>query len=208
MVTEDHIHDPCGGHPSLDFTNSIGRSPGLTENERLVDYPALVGWSVQAGTLPAGRGAELRAAAASDEAAAAAVVVRALALREAIFEVWHADIHGQAIPEAPLATLNRELEIAHSHLRIAPAGPGFSWTWAPAPLDLDAPLWPIARAAADLLASPERELVRECAAPTCLWLFLDRSRNRRRRWCDMKSCGNREKVREHRRRRRSQGERP
>jgi len=29
------------------------------------------------------------------------------------------------------------------------------------------------------------------------WLFLDRSRNRSRRWCDMKTCGNREKARRH-----------
>jgi predicted RNA-binding Zn ribbon-like protein len=37
--------------------------------------------------------------------------------------------------------------------------------------------------------------VRACESDTCQWLFLDTSRNRSRRWCDMKVCGNRSKVR-------------
>jgi len=35
----------------------------------------------------------------------------------------------------------------------------------------------------------------------CTWLFLDRSRNRSRRWCSMATCGNRAKARRHDRRR-------
>jgi predicted RNA-binding Zn ribbon-like protein len=34
-----------------------------------------------------------------------------------------------------------------------------------------------------------------CADPTCRWAFLDTSRNRSRRWCDMADCGNRAKNR-------------
>ena len=37
--------------------------------------------------------------------------------------------------------------------------------------------------------------VRQCASETCSWLFLDKTKNHRRRWCDMKSCGNRAKAR-------------
>jgi predicted RNA-binding Zn ribbon-like protein len=29
----------------------------------------------------------------------------------------------------------------------------------------------------------------------CNWLFIDRSRNGSRRWCDMAVCGNRQKAR-------------
>jgi predicted RNA-binding Zn ribbon-like protein len=59
----------------------------------------------------------------------------------------------------------------------------------------NAMLWPIARAAGDLLASPDLALVRACSSPTCQWLFLDTSKNHHRRWCSMKQCGNRAKVR-------------
>ena len=49
--------------------------------------------------------------------------------------------------------------------------------------------------AVDLLTSPDVERVRTCAAAACAWLFLDTTKNRARCWCDMKTCGNREKVR-------------
>jgi len=39
--------------------------------------------------------------------------------------------------------------------------------------------------------------VRVCASDTCGWLFLDTSKNHTRRWCDMKSCGNRAKARKY-----------
>ena len=42
--------------------------------------------------------------------------------------------------------------------------------------------------------------------PNCNWLFLDRSRNSSRLWCDMAVCGNRAKARHHYRRQRLQRE--
>ncbi|ODT03518.1 MAG: hypothetical protein ABS58_16680 [Mesorhizobium sp. SCN 65-20] len=36
--------------------------------------------------------------------------------------------------------------------------------------------------------------------PNCNWLFIDRSRNGSRLWCDMAVCGNRQKARRHYRR--------
>ena len=44
---------------------------------------------------------------------------------------------------------------------------------------------------------------RICAGPKCGWLFIDRSKGGRRRWCDMATCGNAEKSRRHYERRRS-----
>jgi predicted RNA-binding Zn ribbon-like protein len=46
-----------------------------------------------------------------------------------------------------------------------------------------------------LAADPPKERLRICAQ--CGWLFLDRSKNRSRLWCDMAVCGNREKARRH-----------
>jgi predicted RNA-binding Zn ribbon-like protein len=41
----------------------------------------------------------------------------------------------------------------------------------------------------------ERPRLRACGNRRCGWLFVDRSSNGRRRWCDPKACGNRMKVR-------------
>ena len=61
----------------------------------------------------------------------------------------------------------------------------------------------IAREAVALLGGPERELIRECgAAPSCSLLYLDRSRGRNRRWCEMERCGARAKMSAYRERQR------
>jgi len=50
-----------------------------------------------------------------------------------------------------------------------------------------------------LLTSSQRlNQVRQCRGDNCGWLFVDGSKNHSRRWCDMRDCGNRAKVRRHR----------
>jgi predicted RNA-binding Zn ribbon-like protein len=56
-------------------------------------------------------------------------------------------------------------------------------------------LWPVARSASELLTSDDLAYVRGCASETCAWLFLDKTKNHGRRWCEMKTCGNRDKAR-------------
>ena len=74
---------------------------------------------------------------------------------------------------------------------------GFTWLWAEGGKALDCMLWPIARSAADLLTEGPLAAIRLCEGRDCGWLFLDTSRNRTRRWCDMRICGNRAKARRH-----------
>jgi len=57
----------------------------------------------------------------------------------------------------------------------------------------------VAASALSLLDSSVRPRIRICA--NCRWLFIDRSRNGSRRWCDMTVCGNRQKARRHYQRR-------
>jgi predicted RNA-binding Zn ribbon-like protein len=40
--------------------------------------------------------------------------------------------------------------------------------------------------------------VRRCADPRCGRVFQDETKNGRRRWCDMATCGNRAKAARHR----------
>jgi len=62
-------------------------------------------------------------------------------------------------------------------------------------VSLEAILWPIAGSAGELLTSDDLGRVRQCGGKTCRWMFVDRSKNRSRRWCDLKVCGNRTKAR-------------
>lgn len=58
----------------------------------------------------------------------------------------------------------------------------------------------LAREAVDLLGGAASGRLRRCDADDCRMLYLDTSRGGTRRWCSMQRCGNRAKVRAHRRR--------
>ncbi|MCY1664005.1 CGNR zinc finger domain-containing protein [Rhizobium sp. SL86] len=55
-----------------------------------------------------------------------------------------------------------------------------------------------------LIALPEPERLKICGH--CGWLFLDRSKNKSRFWCDMAVCGNRAKAARHYRRKKGEPE--
>lgn len=59
----------------------------------------------------------------------------------------------------------------------------------------------LAREAIELFATNPTDRIRECAADDCGLVFYDESRSNNRRWCSMRRCGNRAKVRAHRARR-------
>lgn len=219
MVTEPErqLHDDCGGVLCLDFVNTLDRVAGRPWVETLEDYGDLCLWSAQAGSLPREQVRALERAGRRRPDEAAAVLERGRELREATYRIFAALIEGEAAAPADLDTLNAELASALAHVRVETTAEGFAWGWGHdpdslgspgtpgTPEALEAPLWPIARSAAELLTSEDRQRVKECASDTCLWLYLDRTKNRARRWCAMKTCGNRAKVREHRRRKRAGG---
>ncbi|MFE1753746.1 CGNR zinc finger domain-containing protein [Streptomyces anandii] len=60
----------------------------------------------------------------------------------------------------------------------------------------------VARQAVELLSGPDAPLLKECGAPGCTRVYIDRSRGMRRRWCGMDPCGNRVKAAAYRGRRR------
>ena len=93
--------------------------------------------------------------------------------------------------------LNGELAGAMSRSQVVPTDNGFTWLWAEGGKALDCVIWPIARSAADLLTEGPLAAIRRCEGRDCGWIFLDTSRNRTRRWCDMRICGNRAKARRH-----------
>ena len=189
-----------GGELCLDFTNTVG---GSRENpkERLHDYSDLVRWAAHAGAIGAEEADELLTRGAERPDAAERVLARALELREAIYRIFEQIARGQAPAAADLERLNAELERAHAHLRVVPAGDHFDYLFADE-VALDRPLWPVARSAAELLVSGDVGRVKRCGGHDCDWLFVDQSKNRSRRWCDMRDCGNRAKARRHYRRQR------
>jgi predicted RNA-binding Zn ribbon-like protein len=184
-----------GGRLSLEFVNTVDTHDPRVD-EKLNAYADLVWWALRVGMLDEAAAAPLFACAAAEPAAAAEVLARALELREAIYRVFAGARSGGAADAADLAVLNRELSRALGWVRVRAEGGELAWGWEEA-AELDRVLWPVVRDAAELLVSGDLRRVGKCCGDNCDWLYLDTSRNRSRRWCDMQSCGNRAKARRH-----------
>jgi predicted RNA-binding Zn ribbon-like protein len=117
--------------------------------------------------------------------------------RQTIYRIFSAIAAGKNPSRNDFDSFNLQLSQILPKARIRRKGNRIEWGWREDTQNLDRILWPILHSAAELLTSDDRRMVRECRSETCTWLFLDRSKNKTRRWCDMKTCGNRAKWRRH-----------
>jgi predicted RNA-binding Zn ribbon-like protein len=191
--------DLSGGNLALDFANTIShRKISERRAEHLGSYSDLLAFARQSKLISQSEGAELHKVAGRHQAEATRVLRTALHFREAVYRAFSGRVAERPLATADLEQINRFSAEAMSHRKVTRANGSYRWDWtADKSNHLERPLWPIAQAVADLLTSEEVSSIRECEADDCDWLFLDNSRNHSRRWCDMKSCGNRAKARRH-----------
>jgi predicted RNA-binding Zn ribbon-like protein len=172
-----------GGHPALDFINTVGGRTHTSATRYTVDRERLeTRKDLDAFWSESGRGRRT------------ADLEEAIELREALYRIFLAVIADRRPDSKDIALLNRTL-----------TAPQLAFHGGAATFASEDPLAFLARAAAELLTSSGISRVRACGGESCGWLFLDTSRNRSRQWCDMRDCGNIAKVRRFRERRRPAG---
>ena len=201
-----------GGDPALDFVNTVGgrRARGgpsgagsVVQDDKLGGYDDLLAWARHAALLDEEGARALARGGRRRPGEASAVLSQAVSTREALHRTLVSLMRGETPRARDLSTLNMEITALRARERLVPGAEGLRWEPAETGGRLDAVLWPVWRAAAALLTSGDVSRLRECGGEGCGWLFLDRSRNRSRRWCTMEDCGNVSKVRRFRQRRRS-----
>jgi predicted RNA-binding Zn ribbon-like protein len=191
------------GRLCLDFANTVRARPLSERIEYINKYSDLISWARQATIITPGEATHLNEEAARRSRPASEALFQALAVREAIHGLFSARAAGLPASASDLRTLNSSIGRSMSEAGLVVAGSGFEWAWPEAKLDLDRVTWWVSRSAAELLTSPDLPFVRECAGYDCGWLFMDTTKNRSRRWCDMTTCGNRAKGRRHYERKRT-----
>ena len=202
-VTKFRALKLVGGNLCLDFMNTIDWRDTKQAREWLNDCEDLITWNEYAGAIDKTLPARLRIEAKRHKSDADRVLHQAIKLREVLYLVFSAIARGEKAPApANAAQLNRQVFRTLKRTRLEWTDKGIAEVWDGKEDSLERILWPIAHSASRLLVSPDIERVRECARENCRWLFLDRSRNRSRRWCEMQQCGNVVNARRHYRRRR------
>lgn len=176
------------------FVNTVDwRDDPAQRVDKLSSYADLVRWAREAGAASSSTATRLLHAAGRKSAAAQAAFHHAIAVREALAAVLRATALKRQPTAADLERFNTALAESGRHLHITSDQGRFLCAW-DTDDRLDRVLWPAVRSAADLLTSSAVERLRMCEGEGCGWFFMDTTRNRSRRWCNMASCGNRAKV--------------
>jgi predicted RNA-binding Zn ribbon-like protein len=185
-----------GGDPCVDFVNTVDSWPATPDVDHLRTYADLLEWTVQAGLIDALTQDVLQRASSQDEAAAERILRRARALRTHLRGILSAVASDRPPKEREIAAIAAVARKAAAHSDLACHDGRYAWALDRSYRDhLEWPLWELARSTIFLLTSDALRHVRECASDRCQWMFIDRSRNHSRRWCDMAVCGNRAKAR-------------
>jgi len=193
----------------LDFLNSIAVPTDATV-EFLGSGDDLLAWLDQAGAAPADVLEGFRKNALPGELDAVAAQARSHRewFRAFVTKYRRTPLPASAAEE--LEPLNRVLARDEEYVRIAAADTSADGEGGVRPrsgLVLEAKrrwrspdtlLQPIARAMADVICDEDFSHVKACEGSACTLLFLDRTRGRARRWCNMAVCGNRAKQAAHR----------
>jgi predicted RNA-binding Zn ribbon-like protein len=186
MVRLDELTIELG----IDFTNTISWRTSAHPEEWLQTPAGVLNWLEERHLLDSGKRKFLEHQMEENPAWATAFLKDAKHLREAGREL----MLGLEDATSNLEVLNRHLQTAEPGV-VASEGE-FHREW-PGAESLEQALWPVAYSMAELLTSELVTRVRECEGEGCGWLFLDLSKNRSRKWCDMADCGNRAKARRH-----------
>ena len=181
-----------GGLPCLDFLNTalLGKPAGV---ETLRDFDDFLVWLSEAQVIGA-RDRRRVSRRWECEPQFGRSLARVLVLRRMLLAMAEGIRVHRAVPRSTIATIKDALARMAGDWDLTATRTGFVLKFR---LRFDYPdqlLGPIAQSACDLLCNRDWSRLKRCANPACGLYFYDSTRNRHRRWCSMRTCGNRMKV--------------
>jgi predicted RNA-binding Zn ribbon-like protein len=186
----------------LDFVNSddATHARGEARTDALDSFEGYVGWLSAARLLDDERATALLRRALQQPTGSSAALHEARRLRNVLRALAErGDAPHERATQTAIAEINRILGRSAGTRRVEPRSDGgFVRNFVTAGDVFAGLMIPVIESAADGLVSGELRRVRKCADPRCTRVFYDGSRNGKRRWCDMKTCGNRAKAARHR----------
>lgn len=176
-----------GGHPVLDFVNTVDNQDKARTANRIADWESFLGWAERADLFNEAERRRLKSVPAKNREELLGEIHK---LREDAYAALSA-VAAERYPSAPAwRSLQAAIGTALGEAELVAGEAHFVWQCGSA-----GPFWVVdalALSLESLLRDPALGRLRECGR--CSWLFLDHGRGRGRRWCDMRTCGNRAKA--------------
>jgi predicted RNA-binding Zn ribbon-like protein len=181
-----------GGRLCLDFVNTIHDRYASEAEDYVCQPERFIEWCVRAGALHSGE----PIAAPESAGQRAALMAKVGTVRHHLYALLAARIDGAAPPADAVQCLDQWLHLAWAAQSLGSDG---RMHWRGDAHDASLPLKRIALDALDLISNPSVSRLRRCDnTSSCGWLFLDTSKNQRRRWCAMETCGAAVKMKRYR----------
>jgi predicted RNA-binding Zn ribbon-like protein len=178
------IAHQVAGHLALDFCNTAGEHLAKPPDELLLDWESFLRWATQVGLIGAESYFELLTHPEP--------VDQVVQLREAIYRVGLALAGVGQISKHDFDFIRKRANAPCPEIELSKN----MGRWRPAPSRASEQLGGVLAAEAlSLFCSPRAARIGVCDGGNCGWLFLDESRGKQRRWCDMNDCGSRAKAR-------------
>ena len=184
----------------LDFVNTLDLWP--VPHDHLDSAESALDWLVEHDLLHREARAHLLATFATSPAAGTEILGKLRRVRQAMRGVLEAAAVQRAPEAADLEEMNRALR-THYIYELVPAPDGVSLDHRHQGDPVDGAMARLAESIARELIQGDNSRLRVCENTQCRWVFKDTSRTGKRKWCSMRSCGNRAKVARHRARRRA-----
>ncbi len=192
-----------GNHLALDFINTVDNRGSPKEYDWLTTYGDAIVWAEQLKIIQPKATKKLF----EDTHHHKTVIYhhQIIETRENLRQIFEAVINDTIPHNQTWKHFNEMLQWSMRNSAVKPNNEGYTWYFPHIEDDPIGFLQPILKDAADLLITGDLSRVKRCADEICGWFFLDLSKNKSRRWCSMKDCGNRTKVKRHYERKKNSG---
>jgi predicted RNA-binding Zn ribbon-like protein len=176
-----------GGNPALDFLNTIHDWTVPEARDYLATFDDALRFAVAAEILTQAEARRLMARPAEGE------MRRLRKLRARLERIFRAVVTTRAPSADDLDQLGRDAAEAARSARLRGSRVQVTRALDVAQAGAAVLRWRIIEAAVALLVSAQAGRLRAC--PACGWFFVDKTKNRSRRWCSMATCGSNAKAR-------------
>lgn len=182
-----------GGCLCFDFINTVNSRTEESPYDYLKEYRDLLDWCRRQELLPEERIRKIGEFVRTNPEEAQKTLKQIKASREMLYRIFSAIAGESRVGDNDLKAFNTLLSGTLSHIRFSANGKTLRPGWEKDEINLLEPLWRIGKSAYEVLTEQPADRIKECEA--CGWIFLDQSKNRSRRWCNMQTCGSAHKAR-------------
>jgi len=187
-----------GGTVCFDFINTVHDRYNKPQFDYLTDYTAFLKWSSRIKILSNFEINKLAVYSKNNPAETEHILKKIKKQREVLYKFFSSIANKKEIEKKILFRVNSLIPKSICNFKYYKIEKELLLLWDKDKIHPEKPFWAIAKSAFDILNDVSFDRIKQCSE--CGWIFLDATKNNNRRWCNMLTCGAKNKSRRYYRR--------